>query len=350
MLSSLRSPLWLGVIALIIFLIYTNWPQSAQSGRGGARQTPVVTQIVAEQALPITVEALGTGRANESITIVTQDSDVIADLWFDDGDKVTQGQVLAQLNNSQEIARVNEVSTNLAEAKRQLERINNLASSNVASKQLLDEQAARVKALEAQLSVVKANLAEKQIVAPFSGVLGLRQVSQGAFVRAGEVLTTLDDLSAIKVDFALPEKHLASLQLGQTVFASTAAFPDQAFTGTITGIDSRVDPVTRSINVRTRITNDAGQLRPGMLLKVTLQKQVLQTLVIDEKALVPDEDKQFVFVVKDGKAVKTEVNIGVRRPGKVQIVSGLATGDEVVTQGTLRIRNGSAVNVLSQEG
>jgi membrane fusion protein (multidrug efflux system) len=87
-----------------------------------------------------------------------------------------------------------------------------------------------------------------------------------------------------------------------------------------------------------------------MLLKVTLQKQVLQTLVIDEKALVPDEDKQFVFVVKDGKAVKTEVNIGVRRPGKVQIVSGLATGDEVVTQGTLRIRNGSAVNVLSQEG
>ena len=144
------------------------------------------------------------------------------------------------------------------------------------------------------------------------------------------------------MDFALPEKHLSTVAIGQEVFATNSAYPGETFAGKIMSIDSRIDPVTRSINVRTLIDNADGRLRPGMLLKVVLQKEVLETLVIDEKALVPDEDRQFVFKVVDGKAVKTQVQLGVRRPGKVQILDGLVPGDEVVTQGTLRIRHGSS--------
>ena len=346
----LRSPIWFGFIALAIFLAYLNWPAEDPQRRGGPRATPVITQVVSQQSLPITVEALGTGRANESITIAAQDSEVIEAIFFDDGQQVTQDTLLIQLNATQEKARLNEVQTNLDEALRQLVRLQNLAQSNATSKKLLDEQNARVEALRAQLAVAQANLADKQITAPFSGVLGLRNVSTGAFVRAGEVLTTLDDLSVLKMDFALPEKHLSTVAIGQEVFATNSAYPGETFAGKIMSIDSRIDPVTRSINVRTLIDNADGRLRPGMLLKVVLQKEVLETLVIDEKALVPDEDRQFVFKVVDGKAVKTQVQLGVRRPGKVQILDGLVPGDEVVTQGTLRIRHGSSLNVLSQEG
>lgn len=350
MLNALRSPIWYGVVALVIFLVYLNWPAEDQQRRGGPRATPVITQVVSQQALPITVEALGTGRANESITIAAQDSEVIETIYFDDGQQVSKETLLIQLNATQEKARFNEVQTNLDEALRQLTRLQNLAQTNATSKQLLDEQNARVEALRAQLAVAQANLADKQITAPFSGVLGLRNVSTGAFVRAGEVLTTLDDLSVLKMDFALPEKHLATVAVGQEVFATTSAYPNETFAGKITSIDSRIDPVTRSINVRTLIDNADGRLRPGILLKVVLLKDVLHTLVIDEKALVPDEDRQFVFKVVDGKAVKTQVQLGVRRPGKVQILDGLVPGDEVVIQGTLRIRDGSSLNILSREG
>lgn len=350
MIAALRSPIWYGVISLIIFLVYLNWPEEEGQGRGGPRATPVMVQTAQLQSLPITVEALGTGRANESIAITAQTSEVIDALYFDDGQTVAKDTLLVQLNASQETARLNEVQTNLDEANRQLIRLQNLASTNATSKQLLDEQVARVKALTAQLAVAQANVSEKQIRAPFAGVLGLRNVSVGAFVRAGDVLTTLDDLSVLKMDFSIPEKHLASVAVGQTVFATTSAYPNETFAGQIMSIDSRIDPVTRSISVRTLIENSDGRLRPGMLLKVVLQKDVLETLVIDEKALVPSEDRQFVFKVEDGKAVKTEVKIGVRRPGKVQIVDGLSIGETIVTQGTLRIRNGSSLNILNQEG
>jgi membrane fusion protein (multidrug efflux system) len=219
--------------------------------------------------------------------------------------------------------------------------------SNSTSAQLLDEQQARVKALIAQREVAQENLNKTFITAPFSGKLGLRQVSLGAYVKPGDVLTTLDDIKTIKVDFSISERHLPSVNEGQTVFAESVAYPGVQFEGTITNVNSRIDPATRSFSIRTKIDNAAEQLRPGMLLTITLQKRVLNTLVIDEKALVPDHEDQFVFKVVDGKAVKTKVIIGERRPGKVQILEGVAIGDEVVVQGTLRIRDGSELRVLN---
>ena len=341
------SPLWVGVLALVGFLVYINWPVAEQAQRQGSRATPVVTQIVSIEPFAVTLQALGTAKANESVMITPQESDVITSLNFSDGQQVTAGTVLAQLNSNEQKARLNELNINLAEAERQLKRIQNLALSNSTSTQLLDEQQARVKAFIAQREVAQENLNKTFITAPFSGKLGLRQVSLGAYVKPGDVLTTLDDIKTIKVDFSISERHLPSVNEGQTVFAESVAYPGVQFEGTITNVNSRIDPATRSFSIRTKIDNAAEQLRPGMLLTITLQKRVLNTLVIDEKALVPDHEDQFVFKVVDGKAVKTKVIIGERRPGKVQILEGVAIGDEVVVQGTLRIRDGSELRVLN---
>jgi membrane fusion protein (multidrug efflux system) len=341
------SPLWVGVLALVGFLIFINWPVSDPAAREGSRATPVVTQIVSIQPFAVTLQALGTAKANESVMITPQESDVIMSLNFSDGQRVDTGTVLAQLNSNEQKARLNELNINLAEAERQPKRIQNLVLSNSTSAQLLDEQQARVKALIAQREVAQENLNKTFITAPFSGKLGLRQVSLGAYVKPGDVLTTLDDIKTIKVDFSISERHLPSVNEGQTVFAESVAYPGVQFEGTITNVNSRIDPATRSFSIRTKIDNAAEQLRPGMLLTITLQKRVLNTLVIDEKALVPDHEDQFVFKVVDGKAVKTKVIIGERRPGKVQILEGVAIGDEVVVQGTLRIRDGSELRVLN---
>tara|TARA_Y100000310_G_scaffold95022_1_gene92875 strand:+ start:5076 stop:5861 length:786 start_codon:yes stop_codon:yes gene_type:complete len=261
---------------------------------------------------------------------------------------VKKGALLVQLNNTEERARVEELKANIEEAKRQFTRIADLRQSNATSEQLLDEQQARVKALEAQLDIAQAQLNDLQIRAPFSGLLGNREISVGSLVQPGNTITSLDDISVIKVDFSVSENHLASVAKGQTITASSVAYPGESFSGKITNIDTRLDPISRSIRVRATLDNQDKRLRPGMLLTVVVEKRVLNTLVLPEKALVPVQDKQFVYVVKDDVAHQTEVEIGERRPGLVQIVSGLSAGDEVITEGTLRVRDQSPVNVLNR--
>lgn len=343
------SPLLIGVAALVAFVVYINFPQQAQQGgRPNAGPTPVTVTPASIQSFPIIVEALGTAVANESVNITAQQAETIEKIAFEDGDIVEAGQILVELNNRAEKARVSELDINVAEANRQLKRIKNLANQSAASEQLLDEQEARVKALSAQRDVAQADLEELVIHAPFSGRLGTRMVSMGSLVRPGDIITTLDDLSVIKVDFSVSEIHFASLTKGQTIYASSVAYPGEEFVGSITNIDSRIDPVTRSIQVRAQLPNDELKMRPGMLLQINLEKRVLDALVIPESALVPEGDSQFVFVVNDAqKAVKTMVKVGERRPGSVQILEGLEPGQQVITEGTLRVLDGSNVRVLA---
>ena len=335
------SPLLLGVVLLAGVVVYLNMPEEESASNSSVRATPVKTALVSSQAFPITIESLGTATANESVNITAQVTDTVKTINFEDGDKATEGELLVQLNNTEERARVEELKANIDEAKRQFTRISDLRQSNATSEQLLDEQQARVKALQAQLN-------DLQIRAPFSGLLGNREISIGSLVQPGDTITTLDDISLIKVDFSIAENHLASVAKGQALSASSVAYPGEEFTGKISNIDTRLDPISRSIRVRATIDNQDNRLRPGMLLTVIVEKRVLNTLVLPEKALVPVQDKQYVYVVKDNVAHQTEVVIGERRPGLVQIVSGLNEGDEVITEGTLRVRDQSPVNVLNR--
>jgi membrane fusion protein (multidrug efflux system) len=343
------SPLLIGVLALAGFLIYLYLPQEevAQAARGDS-QTPVVVAPVAMEEFPLIIEALGTAVANESVTITAQEADVVKSIYFEDGETVEKGKLLLELNNEEELARSNELNVNIAEAKRQLNRIKGLAKESAASEQLLDEQKARVDALESQQDVIKAQLKELQIFAPFSGTLGIREVSIGSLVRPGETITTLDDLSRVKVDFSVSESHLASLAVGQSVFAKSVAYPGQEFEGKITSIDSRIDPITRSVQIRAQIPNQENLLRPGLLLQINLQKRVLDTLVIPEAALIPEGNSQSVYVINnENKAIKTKVTVGQRRPGLVEIIDGLEAGQQVVVEGTLKMRPNASVKILN---
>jgi membrane fusion protein (multidrug efflux system) len=181
------------------------------------------------------------------------------------------------------------------------------------------------------------------IRAPFGGKVGLRRVSVGSLINPGTTITTLDDTSIIKVDFAVPENFLATLDEGQAVTAQTSAFQGRPFSGKVISVDSRVDPATRSVTVRAAIPNPDNLLKPGMFLDVRLARDERDALLIPEEALVPEQSRQFVFVVSGGKAAKREVRIGRREPGRVEVVAGLTADERVVIEGTQKIRDGSPV-------
>lgn len=345
--KSVFSPIVVALMVVIGMVIYLYLP--AQQGKQNSKRPapPVKLATIENQSLPIVVQALGTARANEALTITAQETDTIESILFDDGDLVEQGQVLVRLTDQEEQAKFKELKINLKEAKRQLERIEELAEENAASAQLLDEQRATVDALRAQLDVARSQITDRIIYVPFAGLLGVRQVSVGALVRPGDRITTLDDLSIIKLDFTISEEHLPSIAKDQTINAKSVAYPNKAFTGKISNIASRIDPVTRALQVRALIDNPDLLLRPGMLLKITVQKRMLNALIVSESAVVPIGDKQYVYRVNnENVANRVEVTIGERRPGIVQIVSGLNAGDKVVIEGALRLNDGVKVNPI----
>jgi membrane fusion protein (multidrug efflux system) len=343
------SPLLIAVILCFCLVVFLYLPKNVSEPIKQANATLVKVHRTAEEEFEVIVEALGTGRANESVLITTQTSDIVYKINFDDGDKVKAGQILLTLIDLEEKARLAALDVDLQEANRQLNRVTNLAKNNVASEQLLDEQQAEVNALIAEMNVLKTQMRALEVRAPFDGLLGLRQVSVGALVRPGDAITTLDDLSIIKVDFNIAEVHLPSLAINQKIRATSIAYPDEIFEGKIVSIGSRVDPATRAIQIRANINNQDFKLRPGMLLQINLQKKLLTTLVLPEASLVPVEEKHFIFVVNDGVATRKQVQIGLRKPGIVQIVSGLKKGEEVVIEGALKLRDGSKVNVLNAD-
>lgn len=341
--SNLIWVLLLGLILFSIYLFFQNQsPEEEKAAPSSA--TAVNTQIVSQSTLVRQVTSLGTALANESVQIVSNASDYVIELHINEGQAVEKGQLIAQLNDAEERARVTELSASLLEQKRQLDRLKNLARTQAAAQSLLDEQQTRVNTTQAQLDAVKARLNEMTIRAPFSGVLGLRQVSEGAYLTAGTVLTTLDDLSQIRLEFSVAEYYLAQLKPGMTVHASSVAYPGKVFTGSIKAIDTRLDPVTRSVKVHALISNSELQLRPGMLLNVSVTLDEVQALQVSEKAIVPLQNKQYVFIVNpDNSVTQTEVTLGQRKPGLVEIVSGLNPGDQIVIEGTTKIRSGSFV-------
>lgn len=339
------SPIFLVIILLTgagIFM-YLSEAQAPQQKRSFGGATRVSTFDVKMKNTDRSIEALGTTRASESVNLTVQQSGVIDQLFFDDGAAVTANQPLLELVSLEEQARLKELNINLAEAKRQLNRIENLAKDNVASQQLLDEQKGQVNVLMAQIDVVKSQLQELKVNAPFTGILGYRQVSKGALLRPGDIITSLDAIDVLNVDFSVSERFFSAVSRGMRVTATTSA-ADGMFEGTISSIDSRIDPVTRSVVVRAKIDNRERQLRPGMLLDITITQNSVQQIIIPESALVPSENMHFVFVVNDENVVsKAQITIGQRTPGWVEVVAGLEPDQVIVVEGAMKIRSGSKV-------
>ena len=315
--------------------------ERARSGGNGA--VAVITAPVRSERLASQINALGTARANESVEITSKTSNTVTSVRFSDGQRVQLGQVLVELDGAQARADLAGAEAARAESASQVNRSRELLSTKALSEAQYEQLEATLKANEAKVAAARARLDDTVIRAPFSGRVGLRRVSLGSFVNSGTTITSLDDISTIKVDFAVPESFLASLREGLKVFAISAAFPERDFEGRVTSVDSRIDSVTRSVTVRAAVPNADGALKPGMFLSVRLDRDVHDAIMIPEAALMPEQSRQFLYVVEDGKAARREVRIGRREPGKVEVVAGLTPGEHVIVEGTQKVREGGAV-------
>lgn len=318
-------------------------PQGAGSPAGGGAPVTVVTAPTQLRVIEGGIEAIGTANANEAVSITSKTTNIVTAIRFTDGQSVQAGQVLVELDRQQVTADLAAATAAFEESRSQFNRSRELVSTQVLSKAQYEQIESTMKANEAQVAAVQARYSDTYIRAPFTGRVGLRRVSLGTLISPGTVITTLDDISLVKVDFSVPEMYLADLRNGLTVATRTNAYPGRNFAGKVISVDSRIDPATRAVIVRAAVPNREGLLKPGMFLTVSLSQERHAALVVPEESLVPEQARQFIYVVEGAKVAKREVLLGRREPGFVEITSGLAKGDRVVIEGTLKLRDGSPV-------
>ncbi|HEX2494215.1 MAG TPA: efflux RND transporter periplasmic adaptor subunit, partial [Steroidobacter sp.] len=322
----------------------------ADPGRSaGARALAVIIARPVKEEFAHEVEALGTLRANESVDITAKVADRVAAIHFAEGQHVRRGDVLVELDSTEPRADLAAAQAAERDSRSQFKRSQELYQTKALSEAQLEQLQATLLANEARVAAAQSRVNDRIIAAPFAGRVGLRNVSLGGLVSPGTVITTLDDLSVVKLDFSVPEAFLATLKPGLPVEARSSAYPGEAFAGRVASIDTRVDPNTRSVAIRALIDNRDGRLRPGMFMTLKLVRREGEALMLPEQAIVPENDRHYVFLALDGRAHRREVRIGRRRPGEVEIVEGLTPEDTVVVEGTLNLRDGAPVRVQTGE-
>ena len=336
----------LGFLSLLGLAACGQDEPTAQRGGWGAAPK-IVTEPARLEHLVDEIEALGTVRANESIEIRPRIASLVERISFEEGDLVQAGDLLIELERSEIVAGLALAEANLSESQSVYERNKSLASTQAISAQNLEQLLAQVKVHEAQVEAARARLANSMIRAPFAGKVGLRRVSPGSFVNTATTITTLDDVSRVKLDFSVPETYLTVVREDMSIVASSVVYPERTFAGIVASIDTRLDPVSRAVQVRAVIPNDDGALKPGMFMTVNLQRDEGDVLVVPEQAIVPEGSQQYVFVITDGVAEKRAVTIGRRIPGFVVISDGLAAGERVVAEGTGKVHHGAPVEDIS---
>ncbi len=343
------------VLSLMVVVIGFVALASSAAGQEGGGGDPVRVAVVEVRQSDFVnkVEALGTTRANETADITASVTEKVVEIRFDDGRKVAAGDVLVVLDSTEEQADLAAARAVLEERRLAYERSKKLERRQFTATAQLDERRAALRQAEAEIAAIQARLDDRTIRAPFDAIVGLRDISVGALVEPGDRITTLDDISVIKLDFNVPATYLATLAPGLSITVRTAAFGDRIFEGTVSGVASRVDPVTRSIVARAIIPNPDGALRPGLLMTVQLLKSPRISMMVPEEALVPRGRVNTVYVVDEAAGGVVEarpVEIGARRSGEVEILDGLEAGERVITHGTMRVRPGQTVEATVLDG
>ena len=306
---------------------------------------------VAVVRLPSALSAVGSLRSDETVIVRPEVAGRVSQILFKEGERVAQGQVLVKLDDSVQRADVDKARANLVLSKTKHERSGDLLSKGFLSSQARDEFENSLKVAQAEAELMQARLDKMTIRAPFAGTIGLRQVSVGDYVKEGQDLVNLESLDPLKVDFRVPETALSLVGGAQTLQVTLDALPDKAFDGRVYAVNPLIDANGRSIVIRAQVPNREGRLRPGMFARVRLFTSGLRdSMVIPEESLFPVGDDKYVYKVVDGKATRQKVEIGTRREGRVEVLSGLTTEDVVVTAGALKLREGIAVQVANPPG
>lgn len=348
------SPTRIGALFLLVCALAACSDKNAPAGggkggpgggKGDDRPIPVTTTRIQPQSFTDTLTAIGTVKARESVTVTAKVSEIVQAVHFESGQEVRAGAPLVTLSDRQQQAALSEAQASADEADRLLRRQSELVQQQLIARAQVDNQRAARDAAQARVAQIRAQLADRVVRAPFSGVLGLRQVSPGALVTPGTPVATLDDISRVYVDFPLPEVQLSRVGPGQRVDARAVAYPEQRFEGIVQTVDARIDPATRAVQVRADLPNPQRLLRPGMLINVELASSTRSALLLPEIAIIQIGRDSYVYRVGKGDAVEqVKVGVAARRDGKAEIVEGLAVGDRVVVDGTGKLKPGDRIS------
>jgi membrane fusion protein, multidrug efflux system len=338
-------------IALVLLLFSGCAPKAASQRRPQQTTAPVVTVKVERREYRLPIEAIGTARALESVLVTSRVSGRVSRIYMTEGALVKEGGPLVLLEDDSERAALRSATASAAQAESHYQRLQTLADQGLVSRYERDNQRRLRDIAEAQLELAKVMLDQRTIRAPFSGILGFRQISPGTLVQPGTGIVTLDAREKVRVSFSVAETLISNLNVGDGVEAGAAAHRGLKFTGKIETIGTRVDESTRSIPVHAIIDNDARRLLPGMMLTISIMARPRILTYVPEAALAPENARQFVWRVHgDDLTERVDVEVGIRGEGWVEILSGLDFGDRVVVEGSGNLRPGRAVREVQRPG
>jgi len=346
----------LGIVALLAGLALGGWRWLAGvEDEGGDRRSRRSGPVAVETAparigmVRETVAAVGAARAASSVRIVPTASGLVTRIAFQSGQRVEAGAVLVELDSASERAALREAESELANLRRQVGRAETLRAQRLLPAADLDDLRSRLAGAEARLEAARGQLDKRLILAPFAGVVGLRNIHLGDYVDSNTILTTLDDLDAVELEFRIPERYFRAVRTGQAVAAASVAFPGQTFAGVVREVDTRIDAATRSFRVRAELPNPDALLPDGLFMAISLVVGEREDAVlVPEEAIISEGGASYLYVVDGEIATKTTIVLGQRLDAGVEVRAGLAPGSEVVTRGHQSLRDGSPIRPVRE--
>ena len=338
------------LIGLLYFFFGGAGPGGPGAPPGGPPPPAVLVGHAQTGPVSHEISAVGSLRSNESVVIQPEITGRVSEISFNEGEAVLKGATLIRLDDSVYRAELQQAEAQLALSKANFERASDLFKRGNAAARTRDETLAQMRVAEANVALGRALLEKTNITAPFDGVLGLRQLSPGDYVKPGDKVVNIEDIDPVKVDFRIPEVHAAVLKVGQEIMVMLDPLPGKSFRGSVYAIDPLIDPNGRAVVLRATVENEQRELRPGMFARVNLVLDRREdAIMLPETAVFPMGLKRFVFKVVDNKAVRAEVNTGLRREGKVEIISGVTLEDAIVLEGQQKLQDGRPLTPVSAD-
>ncbi len=341
---------WASALALLLAACNASNADNDKATKADAPKSAVEVDAATVRVadMPLRLNVIGSLRANETADIAPEVAGRISQIGFREGQSVRKGQLLFQLEDSVYRAQRDQSAAGLEIARSNLKRAREMAERHMISSQSLEESQSTVDQQAANLRLYEAQLKRLSLVAPFDGVAGLRQVSPGDFVAVGQTLVTVQGMDPLKAEFRVPEQYLAQLKPGLPIQLRVDTYADQVFNGKIFAVDATVGSETRTINVRATLPNPDKQLKPGQFARVALElPDTGKSLAVPEEAVFPLDNRNYVYLIRDGVVEQREVQIGTRIPGTAQVLDGLAEGDAIITEGLQKVSPGDNVRIRS---